>query len=354
MKWPKQFITREDGTDVEAQAPLIISASRSTDIPAFYSDWFFHRLKVGYSAWVNPFNKETYYISYNNCKFIVFWSKNPKPLIPHLDELKERGIGCYIQYTLNDYEDNGLEKGVPPLEERIETFKALVDKLGKGNVIWRFDPLILTDEISIVTLLEKIKKVGDKLLGYADKLVFSFADISAYKKVQANLTNNKINYQEWDEESELKFAAALAELNKFSQWNYKLATCGEKVDLSEFGIEHNKCIDDELITKISYKDKELMDFLGIRIKFVDDYLFGEESLPEDAILIDGNYYAVRTKSNKDAGQRALCGCIVSKDIGQYNTCAHMCEYCYANSDKDEAKANYEKFKQHGGLEETII
>ena len=354
MKWAKQFITKEDGTNVEAQDPMIISASRSTDIPAFYSDWFFHRLNVGYSAWINPFNKEKSYISYNKCKFIVFWSKNPKPLIPHLDELKERGIGCYIQYTLNDYENDGLEKGVPSLEERIETFKALVDKLGKGNVIWRFDPLILTDEITITTLLEKIKKVGDKLLGYADKLVFSFADILTYKKVQGNLTANGIKYQEWDEESQVKFAAALAELNKFSQWNYKLATCGEKADLSEFGIEHNKCIDDELITKISYNDKELMDFLGIRIKFVDDYLFGEEALPDDAIIINGDYYGVRTKSNKDNGQRALCGCIVSKDIGQYNTCAHMCEYCYANSDKDVAKENYHKFIENGGLGETII
>lgn len=354
MKWPRQFITREDGTDVEAQAPLIISASRSTDIPAFYSDWFFHRLNVGYSAWINPFTKEKSYITYNKCKFIVFWSKNPKPLIPHLDELKERGIGCYVQYTLNDYEKEGLEKGVPSLEERIETFKALVDKLGKGNVIWRFDPLILTDEITIPVLLDKIKKIGDKLLGYTDKLVFSFADISTYKKVQNNLNIHGIHYQEWDEESELKFAATLAELNKFSQWNYKLATCGEKVDLSEFGIEHNKCIDDELITKISYKDKELMDFLGIKIKCVDDFIFGSDDMPKDAIVINSDYYGVRSKSNKDTGQRALCGCIVSKDIGQYNTCPHMCEYCYANSDKTLAAGNYGLFVLNGGLGETII
>lgn len=354
MKWDKVTITRENGESVEAQAPFIISASRSTDIPAFYSDWFFNRLKIGYSAWINPFTKEKSYISYDKCKFIVFWSKNPKPLIPYLDVLKERGIGCYVQYTLNDYENEGLEKGVPSLEERIETFKALVEKLGKGNVIWRFDPLILTDEITIPILLDKIKKVGDKLLGYADKLVFSFADISAYKKVQSNLKSNGINYQEWDEESQVKFSAALAELNKFSQWNYKLATCGEKVDLSEFGIEHNKCIDDELITKIAYKDKELMDFLGIKIKCVDDFIFGSDDMPEDSIVINSDYYGVRTKSNKDSGQRALCGCIVSKDIGQYNTCAHMCEYCYANSDKDIAKENYNKFIEKVKLGETII
>lgn len=352
MKWPRQFITREDGTDVEAQAPLIISASRSTDIPAFYSDWFFHRLNVGYSAWINPFTKEKTYISYNKCKFIVFWSKNPKPLLDHVDELKKRGIGCYVQYTLNDYEEEGLEQGVPPLDERIETFKALVDKLGKGNVIWRFDPLILTDKITIPILFEKIKKIGDKLLGYTDKLVFSFADISTYKKVQNNLTTHGIHYKEWDEDDMHEFVIGLLRLN--SKWGYTLATCGEKIDLDKYGIWHNKCIDDELITKISYKDKELMDFLGIKIKYVDDFIFGADDMPKDAIVINSDYYGVRTKSNKDSGQRNLCGCIISKDIGQYNTCPHMCEYCYANSDKTLAAGNYGLFVLNGGLGETII
>ena len=100
--WKKIDIIRENGEKVTAQSPFIISASRSTDIPAFYADWFFHRLKVGYSAWNNPFNNQRYYVSYNDTKFIVFWSKNPRPLLEHLDYLKERNIGCYIQYTLND------------------------------------------------------------------------------------------------------------------------------------------------------------------------------------------------------------------------------------------------------------
>ena len=107
--------------------PDIISASRSTDIPAFYADWFFHRLETGYSVWNNPFNGKKSYISYRNTRFIVFWSKNPKPLLPYLPILKERGIGCYIQFTLNDYEEDGLETGVPPLTERIETFRTLSD-----------------------------------------------------------------------------------------------------------------------------------------------------------------------------------------------------------------------------------
>ena len=145
--WAKEVLPRENGDLVEMQVPEIVSASRSTDIPAFYADWFFHRLKVGYSAWTNPFNGVKGYVSYKNTRFIVFWSKNPHPLLTHLDYLKEHNIGCYIQYTLNDYEKEGLERGVPKLSERIDSFKQLVDKLGKGRVIWRYDPLILTDNI---------------------------------------------------------------------------------------------------------------------------------------------------------------------------------------------------------------
>ena len=120
--WDKETLPRENGEFVQMQVPEIISASRSTDIPAFYADWFFHRLKVGYSAWTNPFNGVKGYVSYKTARFIVFWSKNPSPLLNHLDELKEREIGCYIQFTLNDYEKEGLEKGVKPLAYRIDTF----------------------------------------------------------------------------------------------------------------------------------------------------------------------------------------------------------------------------------------
>ena len=134
--WTKISRPIDDGTIVSMQAPLIISASRSTDIPAFYADWFFYRLKKGYSAWTNPFNGVKSYISYDKVRFVVFWSKNPRPLLQHLHILKERNIKCYVQYTLNDYEDEKLEK-VPSLANRIETFKLLIEQLGKGCVIWR-------------------------------------------------------------------------------------------------------------------------------------------------------------------------------------------------------------------------
>ena len=344
-QWLKTQIKRENGETVDAQAPIIVSASRSTDIPAFYADWFFHRLKVGYSAWTNPFNGVKSYVSYQDTRFIVFWSKNPRPLLNHLDYLKERNIGCYIQYTLNDYEDDGLERGVPKLSERIDTFKQLVDKLGKGRVIWRFDPLILTDAISIDTLLSKIERIGDQLQGYTEKLVFSYADILNYRKVKANLEKSHIPYHEWTESQMLEFAERLAKLNK--KWGYTLATCGEKVDLQQFGIEHNHCVDDALIVRFAYEDKELMNFLKVKMfPMPAPNLFGEsESLPMDAIILPNNTYATHG-DNRDKGQRQFCGCIVSKDIGEYNTCPHLCEYCYANTSKQTAVLNYKCHKDN--------
>ena len=343
--WSKIEQPREDGIKVQMQAPLIVSASRSTDIPAFYADWFFHRLQKGYSAWTNPFNGVKSYVSYENTRFIVFWSKNPRPLLPHLDYLKERNIGCYIQYTLNDYEKEGLERGVPNLSERIDTFKQLVNKLGKGRVIWRFDPLLLTDDISIDTLLSKIEFIGDHLQGYTEKLVFSYADILSYRKVRANLEKSHIPYHEWTELQMLEFAERLAELNK--KWGYTLATCGEKVDLQQFGIEHNHCVDDALIIRFAYEDKKLMDFLKVKMFSMPvPNLFGEsESLPEDAIILPNNTYATHG-DNRDKGQRLFCGCIVSKDIGEYNTCPHLCEYCYANSSKEIAVRNWKEHKKN--------
>ena len=334
--WDKEILPRENGELVQMQVPEIVSASRSTDIPAFYADWFFHRLKVGYSAWTNPFNGVKSYVSYQNTRFIVFWSKNPQPLLNHLDDLKERNIGCYIQYTLNDYERDRLEQGVPPIGQRIDTFKRLVDKLGIGHVIWRFDPLILTDDIGMDTILSKIESIGDQLQGYTEKLVFSYADILGYRKVRANLEKIRIPYHEWTEPQMLEFAGRLAELNK--KWGYTLATCGEKVDLQQFGIERNHCIDYDLIVRLAHDDERLMDFIGAMIKKRGYDLFGEpEPLPASAILLPGDRYAM-----KDSGQRDACGCLRSKDIGEYNTCPHRCEYCYANTSKDEALSNWKR------------
>ena len=350
--WKKLDRPTEDGRIVPMLAPLIISASRSTDIPAFYADWFFHRLNIGYSAWTNPFNGAKSYISYENTRFIVFWSKNPRPLLKHLDYLKSKNIRCYIQYTLNDYENEGLEKGVPRLEERIETFKILVEKLGKGNVIWRFDPMILTNNISIENLLDKVKNIGEQLKYYTEKLVFSYADINLYTKVQHNLKANGVNYQEWTENLMCEFANKLSDINKELQWNFQIATCGERINLEKYGILRNRCIDSDLITRIAWQDKILMDFMKIKILDLPiPTLFGDVTLPQGAIQLPQNHYFV-SSHKKDAGQRQFCECMISKDIGEYNTCPHLCEYCYANTTKQLALDNWNRHKLNR-LSETI-
>lgn len=340
--WIKDKLILENGVSVDALFPEIVSASRSTDIPAFYSDWFFHRLEKGYSAWTNPFNGVKSYVAYRDTRFTVFWSKNPQPLLKHLPYLKERNIGCYVQYSLNNYEAEELEKNVPPLKTRIETFKELVAQLGLGGVVWRFDPLILTDNISIDSLLSKIENIGDQLKGYTEKLVFSFADIAIYRKVKKNLDDANIPYHEWTKEQMIDFAQRLVELNRRKGWNYQLATCSESADLDN--INHNHCIDDELMIRRAYGDKVLMDFLKVKIHSMPQPdMFGDvESLPPDAIVLDNGMYAIRG-DNRDKGQRMFCGCMKAKDIGQYNTCIHQCEYCYANTSKETALRNY---KQH--------
>lgn len=347
MNWNKDDLRLSDGSIVKAQYPQIISASRSTDIPAFYSDWFFSRLKEGYCAWTNPFNGVKSFIAFRNTRFIVFWSKNPEPLLCHLDELKDRNIGCYIQYSLNDYVKEGFEKGVPALDKRIDTFKRLVDKLGKGHVIWRFDPLILTDEINEDLLLEKISNIAKQLKGYTEKFIFSFVDILSYKKVKRNLDDNNVHYIDWRPKQMKDFARKLSDANK--EWGFQLATCAEKIDLNNYGIEHNKCIDDDLMIRLAWKDKTLMDFLGVEIYQKD--LFG--AIPNGAIMLSDNLYATKKRNNKDTGQRMFCGCANSKDIGQYNTCPHQCEYCYANTTKALAMRNYKMHLKNPNTE-TII
>ena len=342
-----------DGQPVKAQAPIIVSASRSTDIPAFYADWFFDRLEKGYSAWTNPFNGVKSYVSYDQTRFIVFWSKNPRPLLPYLRILKERNIKCYIQYTLNDYEQEGLEK-VPSLATRIETFKQLVEQLGKGAVIWRLDPMMLTDNISVDDLLRKVQYIGDQLKDDTEKLVFSYADIAMYRKVKHNLEVNGIPYHEWETDQMEEFADKLSTMNRERGWSYQLATCGEKIDISKYGIQHNRCIDGDLIARLAWDDKVLMDFMGVKVlPMPQPSLFdeGEATLPEGAIKLPNNQFFI-SRHKKDTGQRPFCECMASKDIGEYNTCPHLCEYCYANTTKQLALENWKQHKNNP-FSETI-
>jgi DNA repair photolyase len=332
--WEKIKIKTDNGEVKDAAAPLIISASRSTDIPAFYSKWFMERLNRGYLAWTNPFNREKQYVSFENTRLIVFWTKNPKPMMKYLKQLDDLGINYYFQYTLNDYDNENFEPNVPPLSRRIYTFQELSDLTGKDKVIWRYDPLILTDTIDVPELIKRIERIGDEVYQYTSKLVFSYADIKIYKKVMNNLRRESVSYSEFSHNKMLELAEKLSILNK--KWNLELATCCEEIGLEQLGIKHNKCIDDELIIKLFRDDKVLMDFLGYRE-------------PEQASLFD-DAGSLKTPNLKDKGQRKICGCIMSKDIGEYDTCSHLCVYCYANT---SAKAVMEKIRKHDYMNEGI-
>ena len=262
----KVEIRRDNGEIVEGVAPVIISASRSTDIPAFYADWFMNRLHAGYCVWYNPFNQRPMYISFSKTKVIVFWTKNPEPMLKHLPDLDKIGIHYYFQVTLNDYVDEGFEPIVGPVAQRVEVFKRLSDTIGKEKVIWRFDPLIVTPNLTARQLLTKVFHVGNQLKGYTDKLVFSFIDVKAYRKVQNNLIKETPCYTRETVESAEPTGVYLTELVeglaklrdywKQDGWDLTLATCGESIDLDRYGIEHNRCIDGELMKRIFSKEKE--------------------------------------------------------------------------------------------------
>lgn len=336
MNWNKVEINTECGETVLAQTPIIISASRSTDIPTFYGDWFVDRWKASYLKWINPFNRVPLYVSFKNTRVVVFWTKNPKPFFKHLDFLDNNIPNYYFQYTLNDYDKEGFEGKVPRLEKRIEIFKELSTKIGKDRVIWRFDPLFLTTELTVVDLLLRLENIGNQLYKYTSKLVFSFADISIYNKVANNLKKENIDYIEFSSETMIQFAEGIQKLNK--KWNLEIATCAEKFDLKNYGISHNKCIDDDLMIKLFSHDKKLMEFLGV--EYVEPSLF-------DSCKVE------KVKKLKDKGQREACGCIMSKDIGEYNTCPHECVYCYANTSKELALKNYKNHTSNPKTE-TIV
>ncbi len=320
--WEKSEITTDTGEKANAICPVIVSAGRSTDIPAFYSKWFFNRLDRGYCVWINPFNQMRQYISFDKTRLFVFWSKNPEKFIDRLPELDSKNINYYFQFTLNDYENDDLEPGVPPLRRRIDVFKRLSRQIGKQRVIWRFDPLVLTDRIDAAALVEKIYRVGEKISKYTNKLVISFADIARYRNVQRNLVSAGIRYRLFSDEDILFIAENLQQLS--ADLGLVVATCAEEMDLGAYGIVHNKCIDDELMIKNFSSDKRLMKFLGASNSYLN-------RLP--------GFESGTSLNLKDRGQRKACRCIVSKDIGQYNTCPHLCRYCYANFSEKKVKKN---------------
>ncbi len=290
--------------------PILLSAGRATDIPSFYGDWFIHRLKEGFFLKRNPYNGDHYVIKTDQTELIVFWTKNPQPFITKLPFIDKLIPDYYFQFTLNDY-DSLIEPGVPDIDERIETFRRLSETIGKDKVIWRYDPVFLSRELNLDRLIEKIFTLAEKLHSYTSKLVFSFIDINPYTKVNKKIKASETGIRELSPEEQSEFASKLASLSEI--FPLKISSCAEKIDLTQFGISKNKCIDDELIRSMFPENRKLIDYID-------------------------------SKQNiNDKGQRKECNCIKSTDIGGYNTCMHLCVYCYANHSDHSVKSNYASY-----------
>lgn len=309
-KWSKCTIINATGAH-DALAPLVISASRATDIPAFHSAWFMERLREGHCAWKNPFNAaQCMYISFSQCRMIVFWTKNPLPLLPYLDEITERGYQYYFQYTLNAYDTENLEPHLPSYAQRIATFQQLSAHVGPTRLIWRYDPIIMGKKLTVDAHIARIDALGKALSPYTHKLVFSGLDM--YRKTIHNLGKVDSSLRPPNRQEMQSIASGIAAANAHWQPALQLASCAEAVDYSSLGIAKNCCIDAELIMRLC---------------------------PDDAALTA--QYAQQRK-RKDTGQRKQCCCAESKDIGCYNTCLHGCVYCYANQSEQRVKSTLAK------------
>ncbi|MFC4679293.1 DUF1848 domain-containing protein [Desulfovibrio legallii] len=322
MAWSTTTIATAHGPE-RGVAPVLVAASRATDIPAFYAPWFVNRLRAGHVLWRNPFNGHGQYVSLTRMRCVVFWSKNPAPLLPFLPELDARGLAYYLHYTLNDYEAEGFEPGLPPLARRVETFCRWADALGPERVVWRFDPLLLAGPLAApggegcARLLGKVEGLARQLAGYTRKLVFSFADIAPYRKVWTSLRRAGLPWRDCTRQEMQTLALGIAQI--CTAYGLTPATCGETADLRAWGVAHNRCIDPELVLRLTRNHPDVLRLLGRE---------GQQT------LLPG---APPPRWPRDPGQRPACACVPCKDIGQYNTCPHGCVYCYANTSPAAAR-----------------
>ncbi|WP_195341595.1 MULTISPECIES: DUF1848 domain-containing protein [Bacteroides] len=285
---------------------MILSVSRRTDIPAFYSDWFFNRLKEGFVCVRNPMNIHhisKIKITPDIIDCIVFWTKNPEKMLCRLEELRDYNF--YFQFTINPYSQS-LELQVPKKEKVIDVFKKLSDKIGNDKVIWRYDPILFTNEIDTDYHIKYFEEIAKRLQHYTQRCVISFVD--NYKKTENNLKNTFAR-----ELTNNEIITLTTELvNIANSYNIEILSCAEEIDLEGLGVHHGKCIDDRIIEQIT---------------------------------------GYQLEAKKDKNQRQECGCIESIDIGEYNTCPHNCLYCYANFNKDSVLKKREK---HNPLSPLLV
>lgn len=278
---------------------MILSVSRRTDIPSYYSDWFFNRIKEGFVYVRNPMNPHQVskiLLTPEVVDCIVFWTKNPKPMLDRMNELKE--YNYYFQFTLTGY-GRDIESNIPHKKDKmIPTFQELSERIGAEKVIWRYDPILFTDKYTTEYHLKAFEQIATALKGYTEKCVISFVD--EYTKTKRNM--EAIGVFELKPPQLQTFAKKIAEIAKSN--GMKIASCAESIDLEACGITRNSCIDKELIERI----------IGCRLNV-----------------------------NKDKNQRSTCGCFESVEIGTYNTCKNGCKYCYANYSAESVLKNCSKY-----------
>ena len=264
---------------------MIISASRRTDIPSYYSDWFFRRISEGYVLVRNPMNNRQVSrvkLSADTLDGIVLWTKNPLPMIGRLRELK---VPFYFQFTLNSYAKD-VEPHIPSKNDVIiPAFQKLSRLIGRERVVWRYDPILLNDTYTVGYHLKYFALLARKLRDYTESCTFSFIDF--YRNTRNN--TKFLDLQIPRLEDKLVIAEAFGRTAR--DYGLKINTCAEELDLSHFGVGHATCVDGRLLERIG---------------------------------------GCKLNTERDRNQRIDCGCAASIDIGMYDSCRSGCLYCYAN------------------------
>jgi hypothetical protein len=296
--------------------PRIISASRRTDIPAYYADWFMRQVERGYVVYPNPMSFKPVRLSLRpeDVLFIVFWTRNPHPLQQHLDRLDEiYQRAYYFHFTINGMPKT-LETNNPPLEFAIATFLRLAERY-PGQVFWRYDPIVLSNVTPPSYHIEKFGQLAERLRGATPRCYFSFVDW--YQKVQRNFAKSNqqhgVTFRDADLAERLAIIRQLVPIAKAN--GMTLYSCCEDAlcQISPQGIEgvaKSRCVDIETIRAIA---------------------------PE------------RYRRLRETPTRQDCGCYESRDIGSYDSCPHGCIYCYANLNRGKAKNFYFEYLQRRAL-----
>lgn len=269
---------------------MIINASSRCDIPAYFSDWFMHRLAAGYVLVRNPYNpSQVSYIdmSRKTVDAIVFCTKNPAPMYKHLDTLDTYQIPYYIMVTLTPYSTD-MEPGVPIIKKRVESFITLSKRIGKERITWRYDPIVINPVYTVEKHIEMFTKLCKVLSPYTSTVIISFVDI--YKNIKDHFDNPS------EKQIEVLTTTMVTIATKYG---IEIQACGEK-GLEKYGVSPRPCIDNQKLEQIIGHPLEI---------------------PE-------------------AKLRKYCHCVSTIDIGSYDGCLHGCTYCYACSNKQAVLNNY--------------